>query len=528
MKRIVCFVLLGSLTFSCSDKLTQLDPNKLTAETYWKTEADIVGGLAGTYKTLKSPFNGYFGYKGVQLVNGRGDDFFIRNDSRDMYQSTTFTNTATTGQADALWSGCYRGIFRANQVLERVAAVPMAEEMRARYTAEAKFLRALNYYYLIINFREVPLILTVPLDRAQYANPKAPAADVWAQIEADFKDAKANLPLEWPLNWVGRATRGAAIGFLAKAYVYQEKWAAAEAEFKLLSQPSGQVQAPFKYRLLPNYEDNFLKENDNFQETIANGQSDGRIPESLFEIQMQNVGGNDLGGNENGTPNETQGSTTAQAMAPSEAGGWYQGYPTQKVFNEFQKEKTTTNELDPRMYATLVWEYPGAMFYRKPYTAANFPNPFGKSSRVKKYQNYTQVNEISTGLVSAMISDINEKALRYADVLLLYAETLTKLGRPAEAYPLVDRIRTRARLAPLAPGFSAAQMMAEIQHQRMIEFFREGQRFYDLRRWGILEQEIKNSDKEGKEFFNLAKHAYFPIPQSEINNNPNITQDSNW
>jgi hypothetical protein len=515
MKRIICFALLASLTFSCSDKLTQLDPNKLTAETYWKTEADIVGGLAGTYKTFKAPFNGYFGYKGVQLVNGRGDDFFIRNDSRDMYQSTTFTNTATTGQADALWTGCYRGIFRANQVLEKIPTVPMADELKAKYTAEAKFLRALNYYYLIINFREVPLILTVPQDRSQYSTPKAPAAEVWAQIESDFKDAKAGLPVAWPAQWTGRATQGAAIGFLAKSYVYQEKWAAAETEFKLIAQPNGQPKAPYNYDLLANYEDNFLKEKDNNME-------------SLFEIQMQNVGGNDLGGNENGTSNETQGSTTAQAMAPSEAGGWYQGYPTQKVFQEFQKEKTTANALDPRMYASLVWEYPGAMFYQKAYTLANFPNPFGKVSRVKKYQNYTQVNEISTGLVSAMISDINEKALRYADVLLLYAETLTKLGRPAEAYPLVDRIRTRASLAPLATGFSAAQMMAEIQHQRMIELFREGQRFYDLRRWGILEQEIKNSDKEGKEFFVLAKHAYFPIPQNEINTNSKITQDSNW
>ncbi|HEX8429404.1 RagB/SusD family nutrient uptake outer membrane protein [Hymenobacter sp.] len=515
MKRILCFALLSSLAFSCTDELTQLNPNQLPVVTYWKTEADIMGGLAGTYKTFKAPFNGYFGYKGVQLVNGRGDDFFIRNDSRDMYQSTTFTNNATTGQADALWSGCYRGIFRANQVIEKIPTIPMSDELKARYTAEAKFLRALNYYYLIINFRDAPVILTVPTEREQYSNPKAPRAEVWAQIEADFQEAKANLPVSWPAQWVGRATQGAAIGFLAKSYVYQEKWAAAENEFKLIAQPSGQPKAPYNYDLLANYEDNFLKEKDN-------------NIESLFEIQMQNVGGNDLGGTENGSGNETQGSTTAQAMAPSEAGGWYQGYPTQKIFREFQHEKTTTGDFDPRMYASLIWEYPGAMFYRKPYTLANFPNPFGKVSRVKKYQNYTQINEISTGAVSAMISDINEKALRYADILLLYAETVTKLGRPAEAYPLVNRIRTRASLAPLPAGYSADQMMAEIRHQRMIEFFREGQRFYDLRRWNLLEQEIKNSDKEGREFFNVVQHAYFPIPQSEINTNPNITQDPAW
>jgi hypothetical protein len=62
----------------------------------------------------------------------------------------------------------------------------------------------------------------------------------------------------------------------------------------------------------------------------------------------------------------------------------------------------------------------------------------------------------------------------------------------------------------------------------MIEFFREGQRFYDLKRWGLLEEEIANSDKEGRQFFNLAKHEYFPIPQNEINTNPNVEQNPNW
>lgn len=96
-----------------------------------------------------------------------------------------------------------------------------------------------------------------------------------------------------------------------------------------------------------------------------------------------------------------------------------------------------------------------------------------------------------------------------------------------EAYSLVNRIRARAKLAPLTAGLTAAQMMDEIRHQRMLEIFREGQRFYDLKRWGILEQEIKNSDKVGKEFF-AAKYAYFPIPQGELNTNPNIKQNPGW
>ncbi len=513
MKRFLYLACLSGLMLSCSKKLEQVNPNQLTADTYWKTESDVLGGLAGTYKTFRSNFTGYYGYKGVQMVNGRGDDFFIRNDSRDMYQITTFTNTPTTGIFDGIWSGCYQGIFRANQLLLHVPDVPLNDDAKKQYLAEAKFLRALNYYQLVINFGDCPIILKVPEGRTDYFAAKSPEADVWAQIVSDLREAKASLPVSYPAAMVGRATQGAAIGLLAKSYVYQKKWAEAEAEFKLIAQPSGASKAPYNYDLLAVYEQNFLKGYDNNME-------------SLFEIQNQDVGGTDLGGNE--TSAEGQGSTTAQAMAPSEAGGWYQGYPTNKVFMDFQQEKTPGGDFDPRMYATLVWEYPGATFYGKPFNSTNFPNPFGKTARVRKYQNYTQTNEINPTAPGGMVSDINEKVLRYADILLLYAETLTMQGRPAEAYPLVNRIRARATLAALPAGYTQARMLTEIQHQREIELYREGQRFYDLRRWGLLEQEIKNSDKEGKDFFNLAKHAYFPIPQGEINTNPNMTQNPNW
>jgi hypothetical protein len=125
-------------------------------------------------------------------------------------------------------------------------------------------------------------------------------------------------------------------------------------------------------------------------------------------------------------------------------------------------------------------------------------------------------------------SSNNERALRYADVLLMLAEAVTMQGRPAEAYPFVTQIRNRAQLAALPVGYNQSQMMNEIVHQRMIEFARENQRFYDLKRWGLLQQEISNSDKVGKQFFVSGKHDYFPIPQNEINSNQAITQNSKW
>ena len=505
MKNYIYILFLTLALSGCTDDLEQANPNVITKESFWKNESDVLSGLAATYKVLRDVNNGYWGVRGVELTNGRGDDFFIRNDVRDLYQLSTFTNDPTTGTPASMFAGFYTGIFRANQVIKNTPDADIPEEKKAQLIAEAKFLRALNYFHLAINFGDVPIIADVPETREDYFVAKSPETEVWAQVETDLKEAKSNLPVTYPPEWVGRATKGAAIGYLGKAYLYQEKWQQAETEFALLAEPNGSPKAPFNYDLLENYGDNFIAEFDNNKE-------------SLFGIQNQNVGGTNPWAGENA--NESQGVTTAQEFAPTEVGGWFEAFPTNKMFQEFQKEKTVDGDFDPRMYASIVWDYPGATFYNKPF--ADFTLQFGFNSMIKKYQNYQDDNE------GIWISDINEKGLRFADILLMYAETLTMQGKVSEAYPLVNRIRNRAHLSNLQEGLNQEAFMAEIRHQRMVEFFREGQRFYDLKRWGLLKEEIMNSDKVGKEFFNLAKNEYFPIPQNELNTNPNIEQNPNW
>lgn len=499
MKRYITIILSTIFLIACNDELDQVNPNGIIKENFWKTEDDVLSGLAATYKVLKDVNNGYWGVRGVELTNGRGDDFFIRNDVKDLYQLSTFTNNATTGTPASIFNGAYTGIFRANQVIENTPNAEIADEKKEELIAEAKFLRALNYFHLAINFGSVPIITAVPQEREDYFVKQSPEEDVWARVETDLKEAKASLPVTYPSEMVGRATKGAAIGYLGKAYLYQGKWPEAENEFKLLATPEGTAQSGFSYDLLPNYGDNFIAEMDNNRE-------------SLFEIQNQNVGGSQPWSGENA--NESQGVTTAQEFAPTEVGGWFEAFPTDKIFDEFQKEKTESGDFDPRMYASLVWNYPGAMFYNRPFS--EFSNPFGYKARIRKYQNWWNDDE------GIYISEINEKALRFADVLLMYAEALTMQGKEAEAYPLVNRIRNRANLTDLPLGMAQDEMIAEIRHQRMIEFFREGLRFYDLKRWKVLEEEIEDSDKEGREFFDVHQHTYFPIPQDELNTNPNI------
>ncbi len=505
MKRFLYASLLVLGLGACTKDLEQVSPNSIVQTNFWKTDADFLSGLAATYKTFHDVNNGYYGVRGIETTNGRGDDFFIRNDVKDLYQLSTFTNNPTTGTPGSIFTGFYTGIFRANQVIEQAqAATGISADAKKQYIAEAQFLRGLNYFLAATNFGAVPIITKVPVQRSDYFVAQSPEADVWTQAVKDLQEAAAGLPTSYPSAWVGRATKGAALGMLGKAYVYQKNWVEAEKVFKQLAQPSGVAQAPYTYDLMANFEDNFSRATDN-------------NAESLFEIQNQNVGGSQPWAGENA--NEALGVTTAQEFAPTEVAGWFEVSPTDKLFNEFKQERAVGGDYDARMYATLVWDYPGAMYYNKPFSA--FKLVFGYSSLIRKYQNWRENNE------GIWISDINEKVLRYADILLLYAETETMLGRPTDAIPLLNRIRSRAKLAPLAAGLSATQLMTEIRHQRMLEFFREGQRFYDLKRWGLLAQEIKNSDKVGREFY-ADRFAYFPIPQGELNTNPNIKQNAGW
>ncbi len=255
-----------------------MNPNSLTTTNFWKTENDFKAGLAAAYKVWKDVNNGYWAVRGVELTNGRGDDMFIRNDVKDLYQLSTFTNNATTGVPASMFTGAYNAIFRANQVIDNLPGSEVSEALKVQLSAEAKFIRALNHFNLAINFGSVPVITAVPKTSADAAVEKSTEEQVWAQVIADLKDAAAGLPVSYDANNVGRATKGSALGVLGKAYVYTKNWAEAENTFKLLAQPNGQSQAPFTYDLLANYEDNFMPATDN-------------NVESLFEIQIQNVGG---------------------------------------------------------------------------------------------------------------------------------------------------------------------------------------------------------------------------------------------
>ncbi|GBU06790.1 membrane protein [Bacteroidales bacterium] len=501
MKKIL-FASTLLLLVSCADFLNLENPNKQTSQSFWHTPEQLESGVASIYNALTEEPAGYWEIQAQQMKECRTENFSSRNDVQARFAVSTFRNTPSTTISDQIFRSLYVGIFRANQVIHYADQVKnIDEQTKNDLLAEAKFLRALNYFHVAIEFGEAPLVTKLISDKADYFTSKSTQAEIWSQVVLDLEAAKKDLPIERPSKQTGRATRGAAIAYLGKAYLYQGLFEKAESEFKTIVDN----QASYPYGLLEDYASLFDGKNENSKE-------------SVFEIQFSLYGGPDIW-----TSNQskrTRATTMAQECAPGEVGGWFELIATPVLLQALLKEKTKDDAFDPRALATLAWNYPDCKYY-----TYDFAEKFGENAIwIRKNQNWWNKDE------GDWKSTLNEYAMRYADVLLMLAESYTMQNKVSLAAPLVQRIRERAKLKDIADamnGWSQEQMMIEIMHQRNVEFAREGLHFYDLRRWNTLEQVIKDSKVEG--YNNYApRYQYFPIPEQELNNNVNMTQNDAW
>jgi tetratricopeptide (TPR) repeat protein len=407
----------------------------------------------------------------------------------------------------------YQGIYRANQVLTNVPDIEFEDAaLKNRILGQAYFLRGLYLFHAVNMFKNVP----VPVDVGVY-HPQKSNEDGWAQVIADFKTAAELLPNSYvgitglDAGQKGRATKGAALGYLGKAYLFTKDFTNARTAFK-------QVIDLGVYSLVSNYRDNFTTANENNSE-------------SLFEVQFsRDAGGVDLGWG--GAPASGWGKTSARAItyAPR-AFGWTDVQPTWALFNEFQEEKTKTGEVDPRLDATIFYNKPGTKLYGRDFAAFYASSPGDLNDLFcRKYQN-------SDGEFADEYdwrSGINERLLRYADILLMYAETLNETGDTPGAYAYIQMVRNRVNLPDLSvtkPGMGQDQMREQIGHERFLEFPLEGHRFDDIHRWGWLQNPaklawLKARDAEFNSY--TAGREYFPIPQLEMDNNPGTKQNDSY
>src|SRR5213076_468326 len=490
--------LLASLSLSAAlvgcVNLDLTDPNEPSTDTFWQTPAQAVAGVNAVYNALEN--NGTYGRWLVFATDLRSDIGMIQSPWTDLSNFTKFTFTSYDFEVNReIWQHHYEAIFRANQVIARVPGIAMDATVRDRIVGEAKFIRALMYFNLVTLYGNVPLTTTppTPTDRPATASP----AEVWGQIERDLTDARAALPQSYSGADVGRATWGAATALLGKTQMQQGKWSAAAATLH-------EVIASGLYDLMPNYADNFT---DRFENN----------KESLFEVQF---------GDRSFLSSGVRGLNISRMVGPC-VPSYCDGRPTRWYFQQFQLDTTVTGQPDPRLDYTLyykggsdVYGVANATYFKDDTTTHNV-----REDTLIFFKKY---GEYYLGLPDQdWDAGINFRVIRYADVLLMEAEALNELGRTAEAYTFIDRVRARVTMPPLPAGLTQAEMRDRILRERMFELGLEGQRWADLARHGLITPALQAEDTEF-DFFVTGKSELLPIPQSEIDLNPNVKQNPGW
>lgn len=542
---------------ACDDQLELTNPNSQTTFDFGDSESELQEAIIACYNRIR--LEGTFARVGYTLDAVRGDE--VWNSSQQWYlEYDNFNSPGTIGIGDEWpWRDNYHVVNRTNFVLSNVDKVAMSEDSYNKIKGQALFLRSLAYYNLATYYQTVPLIT----DYASYSDintmyaPNNTQDEVFDQIEIDLRDAMQILPSrdeggEWAQ---GRATSGAAAGYLARALMFRHKFEEAYEVLKDII--AGQYGS---YALTADY-------GDNFKESTENN------IESLFEVQFMNYGTG--GTDEEWTPvnisrNATQGHAVESNFASQELGSWGDLAGSPWLYNLFKKEKSTDGRLDPRLYWTLVTYEPEYNNYTGINTAA-YPN--GDPRANVAYQNEITETPLSntsqggisiakftnarTNLYSAITNGlqcgINLRLMRYSDVLLRAAECENEINGPTQtAIDYINEVRRRVALPDLQlSDFPTADHLFEqiANVERPKEFGCENGRGIDLIRWGFFYDEgrlqqlvqhgyykrdgtasteeltAETADDSSFEYYSPGRE-YFPIFQGILNSNPNLVGNS--
>lgn len=492
-----------ALGTACRDVLNPKPTDVLAPQNFYKSGEDAVAAVNAVYAQTQWVYF-YFWYESDVATD---DIIASPNFGTDGHQLSNYTFDPTLWSLDNVWSNSYITINRANIVLDRVPPIVMDTVQRNRVLGEAHFLRALMYFNLVRMFGDVPLIQHEVASVAASQVPRTPAAQVYALIESDLKTAMAQLPASYSGADVGRATAGAAQSLLAKVYLTRQDWGDA-------AQQAGAVIASGRYALNPAWKDNFR-----IATELVN-------PESIFEINY-------------GAPEQTAGVVgSVQTLFSLPA-----GYPGGDAYGLMQANpQLVALYTPPTVGAAGDTTYAGdqrgnhGTIMISPYTdkmgrTTTWGVPNGAA--FDKYLDETNTKDMTAR--SWQQQPNNWIVLRYADVLLMYAEAVNEGGAATagSAEAALNQVRVRANIAPVA-GLSTAALRDSIRLERRREFAFEGQRWFDLSRWGVLDSTFKAKTtllqalSPGETTVHGVPSNLFPIPQTEINNNAQLTQNPGW
>ena len=516
----------------CKDYLTEIEPGTTLLEDFYTSTPAVVQNVTGCYVPLMWEFN--HTYLSEWFIGDIASDDALKGggSTTDMSDAYDIENWRTTDQNTLLldfYRAQFQGIGRCNLALKYVGKTEVGldddftEKMKSRLLGELHYLRAYYYFRLVRVFAGVPMPLQVLEASDQWGMPRESADAVFMQILSDLEAAEGMLweKSEYPEADNGRATKGAAQAMLMKVNLYMASpyW-----QTYSLSKTSAQCYADAvtwgkkiidseEYSLCPDYEDNF---------TVAGENG----PESVFEIQYAEVPWGDYGQGFG----YTAGSFTQILMRSRNSeigGGWGFDHPTQNLYDEFEAG-------DPRRDVAIL--VPSTDIVAS-YQAQSDENYLGNFMLNNKYGMYRDPKDVGGGYGKwsphASRGPLNNKQIRYADVLLMYAEASLGAGDNATALEYINKVRQRVGLADIAAATDAA-----LRHERRCELAMEGHRWFDLVRWqGVDGNGLKAhmdaynatetvEAKQHVQEFVAGKHEIFPIPQEERQLNPTFMEQN--
>ncbi len=436
-------------------------------------------------------------YNDLRSFNVHSQSFItatsIRSDDADKGSTPTdggsnaidmdnFPVQPSNGFCNTLWVGYYALINKCNITIGQVKnnnAIIATDLIKNQTMAEARFLRAYAYFMLVRLFERVPIIDTA---YGPGNVPQSTKAQVYTFIENDLVFAAANLPLSWEAKFVGRVTSGAANGLLAKVYLYQQKW-------NLAMAAANTVMTSGQYDLSTPYDRLFREEGENSKE-------------SVFEVQAT----------ASAAIQTANGVQYAQIMGVRGAGSWDLGWGwnTPSIYLEAAYEAN-----DPRRTRTILYTSPGSQsIYNEP-LPTGLPNP--------RYNNKVYTNPSLRASIGHRFGYwMNIRVLRYADVVLMFAEAANEIGGASNttaALAALNSVRARARgtlpatVLPAVTTTDQGMLRDAIRQERRVELGMEHERFFDIVRWGISGAAMLAG---GKPNFNPSRDIRLPIPQTQI------------
>lgn len=576
LNRIAALFALATAIGGC-ESLDYIPGDQMSGQTFWQTEDHARQAAVGMYAAMKEPW-----CFGLEFTFDMCSDLADGTSPwADISRGTSFASNS--GGVQNHWQYLYELVHRSNTVIRNVENMPISRETIDRVTGEAKFLRAMAYFRMLNCWGGVPYYdesCDINREFSNLKSPRSSAEEIRGHIIDDLTEAIEKLPVSWEAADLGRATKGAAYALRGKVYLFNRQWDEAIADFEEIVYNKSHN---YGYSLHPDYNSLFrLYNGSHSPEMIFSIQSiDGNTAGYALDIvsyfgnksTMRLIAGNrivpsvtlvDMYENLDGSPFDwddmfpgfndggaetrkkylcvaiDQGSTTVTSTLDCD---------TTKVMDAYRLR-------DPRLCLNVITPYShylgtdaGSSPMDKQFVLAD-PTKGGAPMEAMAFirnsegwSSYFWRKWIPTGNLDGYWGEYNRTPyefplIRLGDVILMLAEAYNEAGETDKAVIELNKIRARAGMPELNSGaawlaVTGKEEMAErIRRERAFELAGEGQRYWDLRRWGLLEASVKNAtDIFGDLMYTRSyqpRHEMWPIPLVEMERNTNLKQNEGW